>query len=92
MAPHVDLSKRMPGDPQNRSSRRTFLLYLEACEGGGGETVLLEREAPTIEAAGVRHRVEPRAGRLFFFPHECPHAGAPVRADSPKLALRGEFF
>ena len=41
MAPHVDLSKKTPGDP--RGSTRTFLLYLEGC-GDGGETVLLEKE------------------------------------------------
>jgi hypothetical protein len=49
MAPHVDLSKKTPGDP--RSSTRTFLLYLEGC-GEGGETVLLEKEGPTIAASG----------------------------------------
>ncbi len=77
-----------------RSSTRTFLLYLEAC--GDGETLLLEREGPTVEASGaVLARVAPRPGRLLVFPHKCPHAGAPVMQQphaKPKIVLRGELY
>ena len=56
MAPHVDLSKKTPGDP--RGSTRTFLLYLEGC-GDGGETVLLEKEVsfPFFGVGGVQANV-----------------------------------
>eukprot|EP00802_Teleaulax_amphioxeia_P032065 Tamp_35775.p1 GENE.Tamp_35775~~Tamp_35775.p1 ORF type:complete len:101 (+),score=5.91 Tamp_35775:35-304(+) len=89
MAPHVDLSKKTPGDP--RGSTRTFLLYLEGC-GDGGETVLLEKEGPTIAGSGrCLATVQPVRGRLLIFPHNCPHAGLAV-IDAPKLLLRGEFY
>eukprot|EP00798_Chlamydomonas_sp_ICE-L_P024372 gene24371-9981_t len=91
MAPHVDLAKREPGDPKSSMSSRTFLLYLDSC-GSGGETVLLEREGPTIEASGLVAAVRPLGGRLLVFPHKCPHAGAPVGENSTKLLLRGELY
>ena len=67
--------------------------------GGGGETALLRsigkpgqtaasREAWSRSTQGVMHLVAPRRGRLFVFPHACPHAGRPVSCR--KLLLRGE--
>ncbi|GAX78661.1 hypothetical protein CEUSTIGMA_g6099.t1 [Chlamydomonas eustigma] len=92
MAPHVDLSKKNPGDLLQRSSSKTFLLYLDAC-GEGGETLLLEREGPSIEASGeILASVTPASGRFLLFPHKCPHAGAPVDSKYPKLVLRGELY
>ena len=51
--------------PPQRSSRFTFIMYLAACrEGAGGETVLLEREGPSIETSGrVMAAIRPVAGR-----------------------------
>lgn len=98
MAPHVDLSKPVPVTAAalaggRKASSHTFILYLESC-GAGGETVLLQREGPSIEASGgVLAAVQPRVGRLLLFPHKCPHAGAPVVAEQlPKLLLRGELY
>jgi hypothetical protein len=98
MKPHVDLSKKVPdpkGDKEKskRSSRFTFLLYLSSGpEDGGGETLLLEREAPTLEACGhVLSSVRPKRGRLIAYPHKTPHAGAEVLLP-PKTLLRGEFY
>lgn len=98
MAPHVDLSKPVPATAAaltggRKASSHTFILYLESC-GAGGETVLLQREGPSIEASGgVLAAVQPRVGRLLLFPHKCPHAGAPVVAEQlPKLLLRGELY
>jgi len=89
MAPHVDLAKKTPGD--KTSSTRTFLLYLESC-GEGGETLLLEKEGPTMDQCGsILSAVQPQTGRFLAFPHKCPHAGAPV-VHAPKLLLRGELY
>ena len=54
-----------PFSHEQRPSTSTFLLYLEACEeGGGGETLLLEHEGQTLEASGaVLAAVRPVAGR-----------------------------
>ena len=56
--------------------------------GGGGEEA-----AGGVVAGGleVLASVAPRRGRLFVFPHMCPHAGLPVK-DVPKLFLRGELL
>mmetsp|Transcript_2358 Transcript_2358/g.4434 ORF Transcript_2358/g.4434 Transcript_2358/m.4434 type:complete len:655 (+) Transcript_2358:613-2577(+) len=35
--------------------------------------------------------VAPKRGRIFAFPHLCPHEGLPV-VDVPKLLLRGELY
>jgi nitrite reductase/ring-hydroxylating ferredoxin subunit len=42
---------------------------------------------------GVRviAKVAPARGRLFAFPHECPHEGRAV-INAPKLLLRGELY
>merc|ERR1711937_720279 len=86
LAPHVDASKRdvLNGD---RSSTHTFILYLSSCISGG-ETLLLDRLAPSHDCSGdagmadagvneaglgVRAAVKPLRGRLMLFPHVCPH-------------------
>jgi hypothetical protein len=43
------------------------------------------------DRVGVMSECAPVRGRLFIFPHECPHAGRPV-VDVPKLLLRGECY
>lgn len=98
MKPHIDLSKKVPdprGDREKarRRSKYTFLLYLSSGpDDGGGETLLLEREAPTLEACGqVLASIRPIKGRLIVYPHKCPHAGAEV-LNPPKILLRGEFY
>ncbi|CAK0912151.1 unnamed protein product, partial [Prorocentrum cordatum] len=53
----------------------------------GGQTVLLESldaDAPPLAS------VAPARGRLFLFPHDCPHKAEPVLRP-PKLLLRGEM-
>jgi len=87
LAPHTDLARtdRLTGE----KSTHTFILYLSGARKGsaGGETVLLERvhaESPDLAT------VAPVRGRLFLFPHECPHKAVPVH-EPPKLILRGEM-
>ncbi|CAD7923148.1 unnamed protein product [Amoebophrya sp. A120] len=57
----------------------------------GGETVLLDQlPGPKNQyRIHVQHKVRPRPGRLFLFPHACPHQGNPVWKPT-KLLLRGE--
>ena len=79
----------------------TFILYLTDCSDGG-ETVFLRRlsdkkssKDPQIgideDSSNIIARVSPKRGRLLIFPHEAPHAGAPVGREVPKLFLRGEL-
>ena len=79
----------------------TFILYLTDCSDGG-ETVFLRRlgdkkssRDPKIgvdeDSSNIISRVSPKRGRLLIFPHEAPHAGAPVGREVPKLFLRGEL-
>ena len=35
--------------------------------------------------------VQPKCGRIFFFPHECPHEGRPT-VSVPKIFLRAELI
>jgi len=104
LAPHVDLSRSHPTEPDRRSTC-TFLLYLTDC-ARGGETALLERlpgaaqgAQATADQAGAAQQaadltlaaVKPKRGRLLLFPHNCPHEGREV-TDVPKLFLRGELY
>mmetsp|Transcript_31467 Transcript_31467/g.69125 ORF Transcript_31467/g.69125 Transcript_31467/m.69125 type:complete len:436 (+) Transcript_31467:1-1308(+) len=82
LAPHTDLSRTE--SISGRKSTHTFILYLTDCDEGG-ETALLS-DAVSCEVVA---EVEPRRGRLFLFPHECPHEGIEV-ISTPKLLLRGE--
>jgi len=94
---HVDLSRK---DADGRKSTHTFILYVQDC-GSGGETNLLSclggdaaLAAQGGLAAGPREvlaRVQPRRGRLFLFPHICPHSASPVLS-VPKVLLRGEVL
>ncbi|CAD7937538.1 unnamed protein product [Amoebophrya sp. A25] len=57
----------------------------------GGDTSLLNalpgpKNDYTVE---ITHKVSPLPGRLFLFPHSCPHQADPV-LKPPKLLLRGE--
>lgn len=81
LPPHVDL-RRTDGD--GRRSTHTMLLYLTDCEEGG-ETVLLS----ALNDGEAKLCVRPKRGRLFLFPHDCPHEGAAVTS-VPKLLVRGE--
>lgn len=75
---HVDLA-RTEGSTK---STLTFCLYLNDVEGG--ETALLRRHTdinPVAKCAPVR-------GRLFAFPHICPHMALPARTG--KRLLRGD--
>eukprot|EP00927_Polykrikos_kofoidii_P071226 TRINITY_DN67523_c0_g1_i1.p1 TRINITY_DN67523_c0_g1~~TRINITY_DN67523_c0_g1_i1.p1 ORF type:complete len:717 (-),score=59.28 TRINITY_DN67523_c0_g1_i1:239-2389(-) len=56
--------------------------------GAGGETVLLEKLDG--DSSSVLAVVTPVRGRLFMFPHDCPHKAMPVLMP-PKLILRGEM-
>jgi hypothetical protein len=89
---------------EEMSSSHTFILYLTDCERGG-ETNLLRRvpkllkpsqqsasvSGDAYEAKEILASVKPKRGRLFVFPHLCPHEGAVV-IDVPKLLLRGEMI
>ena len=82
------------------TSSHTFLFYLTDCRQGG-ETVLLRSMKTAVLASGqstytgppenVVVSVGPVRGRLFMFPHACPHAGLLVSC-TPKLLLRGEVL
>eukprot|EP00929_Paragymnodinium_shiwhaense_P107575 TRINITY_DN7374_c0_g2_i2.p1 TRINITY_DN7374_c0_g2~~TRINITY_DN7374_c0_g2_i2.p1 ORF type:complete len:808 (+),score=159.28 TRINITY_DN7374_c0_g2_i2:73-2496(+) len=95
---HVDLQR---ADPKTgRRSTHTFLLYLSDCTAGGETSLLSTRPGDvTLRASGgcapgprdVVVSVEPRRGRLFMFPHICPHLAAPVD-EVPKVLLRGEVI
>lgn len=89
---HVDLRK--VDEETGRRSTHTFCLYLATCERGG-ETVIMDQVGeptdPMSDRVGVLSECAPVRGRLFIFPHDCPHAGRPV-VDVPKLLLRGELY
>ncbi len=60
------------------------------------QQALLEGSEPatsattSIASLGILASVAPVRGRLFVFPHACPHAGCAV-VDVPKLIVRGEL-
>lgn len=83
LPPHIDLSHKCLHS--NISSTHTFILYLSSCDSGG-ETALLESLSGQTLVS-----VKPLRGRLFVFPHICPHAGLTVEC-VPKLLLRGEMY
>ena len=84
LAPHLDLSKT---DSAGRRSTHTLLIYLATC-ASGGETVLMESLEPGSRALAT---VKPQRGRIFVFPHECPHRAEKV-VEVPKLVVRGEVY
>ncbi|KAJ3324775.1 hypothetical protein HDV06_006083 [Boothiomyces sp. JEL0866] len=83
---HIDLS-RTEG---NKRSTHTFILYLTGCEFGGETAVLESIPKPGTEGR-LLELVKPVKGRLFCFPHECPHEGR-ATVSVPKLLLRGEML
>jgi hypothetical protein len=85
-------------------STHTFILYLTTVDRGG-ETVLLDHLPSAKKIGGhqnnnndsilldhkiILYAVKPVKGRLFVFPHACPHAGQSVVTGS-KLILRGDI-
>ena len=102
LAPHRDFPvlDRSTG----RMSTHTFILYLTTVDRGG-ETVLLDHLPSAKKIGGhqnnnndsilldnkiILYAVKPVKGRLFVFPHACPHAGQSVVTGS-KLILRGDI-
>ena len=96
LAPHIDhpVLDRSSG----RMSTHTFILYLTTVETGG-ETVLLDHlpannhqnnSSRLCDDSIVQYGVKPVRGRLFVFPHSCPHAGRKV-VEGSKLILRGDM-
>jgi len=91
LAPHTDLPRT--DTITGKKSTHTFLLYLAGADpeqegvSPGGETVLLERLDVASPALAT---VAPVRGRLFIFPHDCPHKAMPI-IRPPKLLLRGEM-
>ena len=85
LPPHTDLART---DARGRTSKHTFILYLTDCHTGG-TTVLLDRlPQPCTPIACVT----PKRGRLFVFPHLCPHMAVAVDTpELPKIILRGEM-
>ncbi|KAJ3271781.1 hypothetical protein HDV01_006389 [Terramyces sp. JEL0728] len=83
---HIDLS-RTEG---TKRSTHTFILYLSDCEYGG-ETAILESIPKPGSKGNLLELVKPVTGRLFCFPHECPHEGR-TTISVPKLLLRGEVL
>lgn len=82
------------------TSTHTFILYLTDCSSGGETALLRKLPACTRPVDGVASAedhenaivaVQPRRGRLFCFPHACPHEGRLVQC-VPKLLIRGEMF
>ena len=49
--------------------------------------VAMNEESATKQAFPVK----PKCGRIFFFPHECPHEGRPT-VSVPKIFLRAELI
>ena len=94
LPPHIDLSRTEhyftdDGECTSLTSTHTFLLYLSDCLDGG-ETALLHQLAPAPGDDNTICAVKPVMGRLFFFPHSCPHEGRLVEC-VPKLLVRGEM-
>lgn len=92
LAPHKDhpVLDRSSG----RMSTHTFILYLTTV-ARGGETVLLDhlpakQNNSRLGTSIVQSDVKPVRGRLFVFPHSCPHAGRHV-VEGSKLILRGDL-
>jgi hypothetical protein len=93
LAPHKDFPvlDRLSG----RTSTHTFILYLTTC-AQGGDTVLLDHLSKSnhklnaTNELNMRNAVQPVRGRLFVFPHACPHAGRQV-VEGTKLILRGDL-
>ena len=92
LKPHKDFS--VLDRSSGRMSKYTFILYLTTV-ADGGETVLLDH-LPSMKDGlnhtdlSIRYAAKPVKGRLFVFPHGCPHAGMPVE-DGDKLILRGDM-
>merc|ERR1712196_409543 len=84
LPPHQDLSRT---DLMGRTSTHTLLLYLSDCKEGG-ETRLLQGLVPGSNAVAS---VTPKRGRLFLFPHRCPHEAQPT-VEVPKILVRGEAY
>ena len=66
----------------------------------GADTVRLSRLRAALEVVESRaveespapgFSVQPRRGRIFFFPHACPHEGRPT-VSVPKILLRAEVI
>mmetsp|Transcript_18553 Transcript_18553/g.27158 ORF Transcript_18553/g.27158 Transcript_18553/m.27158 type:complete len:493 (+) Transcript_18553:34-1512(+) len=91
LAPHTDLP--VLDRSNDRTSTHTFILYLTTVDRGG-ETVLLDHlpssSEKNVSGSIIRCAVKPVLGRLFVFPHGCPHAGRHVVKGS-KLILRGDI-
>lgn len=94
LAPHKDFP--VLDRSNGRTSTHTFILYLTTV-AQGGETVLLDY-LPSAKNNSYENNdmiensmyaVKPVRGRLFCFPHGCPHAGRHV-VDGSKLILRGD--
>ena len=87
LTPHTDLPRTdlFSGN----SSTHTLILYLFDCRNGG-ETSLLWSESGEGRNETLA-KVSPRRGRLFLFPHACPHQGNEV-VDVPKVLIRGEVM
>ena len=98
LAPHKDFP--VLDRSNGRTSTHTFILYLTTV-AQGGETVLLDHlpaaaknghqnDNSRLLDSNIRHAVKPVRGRLFVFPHGCPHAGRHV-VEGSKLILHGEM-
>lgn len=89
LAPHID--HPVLDRSSNSISTHTFILYLTDVSKGG-ETVLMDHLPLNnkIDERVVRYDVQPVRGRLFVFPHGCPHAGRHV-VEGSKLILRGDI-
>jgi len=86
LTPHTDLPRT---DLAGNNSTHTLILYLFDCKTGG-ETSLLRSESGEGRNE-ILVKVSPRGGRLFLFPHSCPHEGNEV-VDVPKVLIRGEVM
>lgn len=84
IAPHYDGYQI---DPNNsKESTHTFLLYLNDCEKGEGDTEFLESLTDTTVVASIT----PKKGSILIFPHKTAHQGQCVGKE--KILLRGDFY
>ena len=81
LAPHTDLPRT--DVVSGIRSTHTFILYMTDCDEGGETALLVDQKS-----CEVLTKVNPRRGRLFLFPHECPHEGC--ETITQKILLRGE--
>jgi hypothetical protein len=84
IAPHFDGYQVEPTTQE--ISTHTFLLYLQSCKSGEGDTEFLD----SISSDTLIASVVPEKGSILVFPHKTAHNGQCVGSGG-KILLRGDL-